>query len=75
MLETLESTVTSVRQIDRSMFVFKIAEGDATWQIKDAPGRFVPPAPGAKVVFKRASLSSFFISINDGVGIKGRRIE
>ena len=75
MLETLESTITSVRQIDRSTFVFKIAEGDATWQIKDAPGRFVPPEPGDKVVFKRASLSSYFIRINDRVGIKGRRID
>ena len=75
MLETLESTVTSTRQVDRSTFVFKIAEGDATWQIKDAPGRFVPPARGDKVVFKRASLGSYFIRINDRVGIKGRRID
>lgn len=75
MLETLESTVTTTRQVDRSTFIFKIAEGDATWQIKEAPSRFVPPKRGDKVVFKRASLSSYFIRINDRVGIKGRRID
>lgn len=71
--EMLESTITSARQIDRSTYVFKIADGDATWQIKDAPGRFIPPKSGDKVVFKRASLGSYFIRINDRIGVKGRR--
>lgn len=74
-LETLESVITSARQLDRTTYVFKIRDGDATWQIKEAPSRFIPPRSGDKVVFKRAALGAYFIRVNGQVGIKGRRID
>lgn len=73
-LDRLESVVTSARQIDPKTYVFKIKDGDATWQIKEAPSRFIGPKAGDKVVFKSASLGSYFIFINNQVGIRGRRI-
>lgn len=73
-LDMLESTVTSARQVDRSTYVFTIADGGATWQIKDAQTRFIPPKRGDKVVFKRAALGSYFIRINSQIGVKGKRI-
>lgn len=74
-LDMLESTVTAARQIDRTTYVFTIADGGATWQIKDAQTRFIPPKRGDKVVFKRAALGSYFIRINGQIGVKGKRID
>lgn len=72
-LKMLESTITSVRRI-RGGYIFRIEEGDATWQIKNAPMRLRPPEVGDKVVFKKASLGSFFIRIDGQIGIKGTRV-
>lgn len=74
-LETLESVVTSARRIDAKTYQFKIRDGDATWQIKEAPARFIGPKAGDRVSFKRATLGSYFVRINDQVGVKGRRID
>ena len=74
-LDMLESVVTSARQLDPKTYVFTIAEGGATWQIKEAPSRFVGPRRGDKVVLKRAALGSYFIRVNGQVGVKGRRID
>ncbi len=73
-LETLESTITEVRQVGGDSWLFRIAEGDAQWQISNAPMRFSAPKVGDKVVFKRASFSSYFIRVGDQVGVKGRRV-
>ncbi|MCT2559669.1 hypothetical protein N0B51_11830 [Tsuneonella sp. YG55] len=73
--DTLQSEVASARRLDARTYVFKITDGGATWQIKEAPARFVGPKPGDRVVFKRAALGSYFIRINDQVGVKGRRID
>lgn len=74
-LDLLESSVTSARQIDRTTYVFKIAEGNATWQIREAPSRFIGPRVGDKVVFKRATMGTYFIRVNNQIGVRGRRIE
>lgn len=74
-LDLLESSITSARQIDRTTYVFKIAEGDATWQIREAPSRFIGPRVGDKVVFKRATMGTYFIRVNNQIGVRGRRIE
>ena len=73
-LEMLESTITEVRQVSGDTYLFRIAEGDAQWQISDAPMRFNAPKVGDKVVFKRASFSSYFIRVGNQIGVKGRRV-
>lgn len=73
-LDMLESTITSVRRTNGDAYLLTIAEGDATWQITNAPMRFTQPRVGDKVVFKRASLGSYFIRVNNQIGVKGTRV-
>lgn len=73
--ELFESTITSARQINRNTWVFRITDGDAVWQINNAPSRLTRIENGDPVVFKRAAMGSYFIRINGQTGVKGRRIE
>lgn len=74
-LEMLESTITKVRYSRSDAFVFQIEEGDAWWRIQNAPSRLRRVEPGDTVVFKKASLGSYFIRINGQIGVKGRRFQ
>lgn len=74
-MEVLESTITSVRFQRSDAFTFKIAEGDATWQVTNAPARLRRPEVGDKVEFKKASMGSYFIRIDGQIGVKGQRIQ
>ena len=73
-METLTSTITEVRQIDRKTYVFRIAEANALWRIDEAPSRFVMPKVGETVEFKKAAMSSYFIRVGKQIGVKGKRI-
>lgn len=73
-MDMMESTITSVRSIRGDTFIFSIAEGGAVWQISDAPARLATPEVGDSVVFKKASMGSYFIRIDGQIGVKGRRI-
>lgn len=70
----LESTIADVRRSQGRTIVITIAEG-SKWQISNVPMRLRPPRVGDAVVFKRASLGSYFIRIDGQIGVKGRRIE
>lgn len=72
-LDMLESTITSARRVGDD-WVFTIAEGDAVWQISNPPMRLARLKPGDAVVFKKASLGSYFIRINGQIGVKGKRV-
>ncbi len=72
-LEKLESTITSVSRT-RGGYVFQIKDGNATWQIKNAPMRLRTPKAGDTVVFKKASFNTYFIRIDGQIGVKGTRI-
>lgn len=74
-LDMLESTITSVRYTASDAFQFKIAEGDALWQVSNAPPRLRKVEVGDPVVFKKAALGSYFIRIDDQIGVKGKRVE
>lgn len=74
-LDMLESTITAVRYTASDAFQFKIAEGDALWQVSNAPARLRRVEVGDAVVFKKASLGSYFIRIDDQIGVKGKRVE
>lgn len=73
-LDMLESTITSARRTSDDAWIFTIEEGDAVWQIRNAPMRLGRLKPGDKVVFKKAALSSYFIRVNDQIGVKGVRV-
>lgn len=72
-LTVLETTITRVRQTERDSWVFTTEEG-SEWRINDAPMRFRAPKEGQAVVFKKASLGTYFIRVNGQIGVKGRRI-
>lgn len=74
-IETLETTVTSVRYLTPNSFTFRIAEGDALWQVSDAPRRLMKVESGDSVVIKQAALGSYFIRFDGQNGVKGRRVE
>lgn len=74
-MDMMESTVTSVNYQRSDAFTFRIAEGDATWQVSNAPMRLREVEVGDKVVFKKAAMGSYFIRIDGQTGIKGRRIQ
>ncbi|WP_279349517.1 hypothetical protein [Erythrobacter litoralis] len=72
-LTELESTITGVRRYGRNGYVLTIAEG-SEWQINSAPMRLKPPEVGDPVIFRKASLGSYFIRIDGQTGVKGRRV-
>lgn len=72
-LDELETTITSVRRIRGDAWVFQTEEG-AVWQINNAPSRLRPIRSGQSVIFKKASLGSYFIRVAGQIGVKGRRI-
>lgn len=74
-LDMLESTITAVRYLSRDSLLFRIADGNALWQITNAPSRLGRVEVGDTVVFKRAALGSYFIRIDGKTGVKGKRVE
>ncbi|MGV2495453.1 hypothetical protein [Pelagerythrobacter aerophilus] len=74
-LDRLETTVSSVRYLTPNSFVFRIAEGDALWQVSDAPRRLLRVESGDPVVIEKAALGSYFIRFDGQNGVKGRRVE
>lgn len=73
-MKTLTSTITAVRQIDRKTWQLRIADGNALWQINEAPARFIPPRVGETVEFERAALGSYWVRIGKQLGVKGKRV-
>lgn len=73
--DTLATTVTSVRYLTPRSFVFRIAEGNALWQVDDAPRRLLTVESGDAVEIEKGALSSYFIRFGGQRGVKGRRIE
>ena len=74
-LDMLETTVTSVRYFTPRSFTFRIAEGDARWEVSDAPSRLMKVESGDPVVIEKGALSSYFIRFDGQNGVKGRRVE
>lgn len=72
-MDMLETTIVSANEIRSRQWVFQTEEG-AVWQISNAPMRLRPLRAGQSVVFKQASMGSYFIRINGQTGVKGRRI-
>lgn len=73
-ITTLETVVTQVRSEGRGAWVFTTEE-ESVWRISETKMGWRPPRPGQTVVFKKASLGTYFIRVNGQIGVKGRRIE
>ena len=73
-MDMLETSITSVRYSGSDAFTFQTKEG-ATWQVTNAPARLRQVRAGDEVVFKKASMGSYFIRIDGQIGIKGRRVQ
>ena len=73
-MQTLTSTITEVRQLDRKTYLLRIAEANALWRIDEAPSRFIIPKVGETVEFKKAAMNSYFIRVGKQIGVKGKRI-
>lgn len=50
-------------------------EDGMVWQLDQIPSRLMTPRAGQPVEFRRASLGSYFVSINGQPGVRGRRVE
>ena len=72
--ELLETTITSVRYLSSRKIRFTTEEG-AVWEIIRAPSRLRTVESGDTVIFKKASLGTFFIRIDGQLGVKGKRIQ
>lgn len=70
----LETTITKSRREGRESWVFTTQEG-SVWRIAETKMGWKPPKAGQTVVFKKASMGSYFIRVNGQIGVKGRRIE
>ncbi len=73
-LDTLNSTITRVARIGQDSWRITIAEGDAVWEVRDAPARFREPKVGDSVEFERAALGSYWVRVNGRMGTKGSRV-
>lgn len=72
-LEALQSVITGATRT-RDGWVIETAEG-AFWSIDNAPARLLDPKAGQSVEFRKAALGSYFIRINNQLGVKGRRVQ
>lgn len=73
-LDVLNSTITSVSRLGEDSWRFTIAEGDAVWEVRDAPSRFREPRVGDSVEFEKAALGSYWVRVNGRMGTKGSRV-
>ncbi len=73
--DTLETTVSSVRYRTPRSFVFRVADGNALWEIDDAPRRLLTVETGDAVTIQKAALGSYFVRFKNQGGVKGRRVE
>lgn len=74
-LDRLNSTITRVNRIGEDSWRITIAEGDAVWEVRNAPARFREPKVGDSVEFEKASLGSYWVRVNGRMGTKGSRVQ
>ena len=71
-IEILNTTIAGSRP-SRDGLEITTAEG-AVWLIESPPRRLFSPKPGQPVEFRKGTLGSYFIRINNQAGVKGKRI-
>lgn len=73
--DQLISSVRFVQPLANDRYRITIADGDAVWETVDTPMRFTEPKRGERIVIRKASLGSYFLSVGNQLGVKGRRIK
>lgn len=73
-ITTLATTLTSARPGPGGTMILRTEDG-MVWQLDQIPSRLMTPRAGQPVEFRRASLGSYFVSINGQPGVRGRRVE
>ena len=73
-METLQTTITSVRYQKSGDIRFTTAEG-ALWEIIKPPKRLTQVKAGDSVEFRKASMGTYFIRIGNQMGVRGKRLE
>ena len=71
-VEILNTTIASSRNV-RDGLEITTAEG-AIWLIESPPRRLFSPKSGQPVEFRKGTLGSYFVRINNQAGVKGKRI-
>lgn len=72
---TLDTTVTESRAYGvGGHYMFKVAEGGATWETLETYMNWDPPHKGSKVTIKRGPMGSYFVRIDGQRGVKGHRV-
>jgi len=69
----IESTVASFTNNADGGYIVKLADGSVWSQVDDAM-LGLPPRRGDKVVVKRGSLGSFYLTVGKQPGFKAKRV-
>jgi hypothetical protein len=72
--DKLDSTITSVHQLNNGYWRIVIADNNAVWETTDSSISFDDPRPGQKITIVRGALGNFFLRINGQNGVRGRRV-
>ena len=72
-IKQIEGTVVSTAFNADGGYIFRLADG-SRWSQMDSKPFAIPPRSGDKVVVKKGSLGSFFLTIEGMAGVKVRRI-
>ena len=70
----LDSTITSVQQLQNGYYRIVIADNNAVWETSESSISFDAPRKGQKISILRGPLGSYFLRINGQVGVRGRRV-
>ena len=72
--DKLDSTITSVHQLNNGYWRIVIADNNAVWETTDSSISFDDPRPGQKITIVRGALGNYFLRINGQNGVRGRRV-
>ena len=73
--QKLDSTITSVHQLNSGHYQIVIADNNAVWETTESGGiSFEPPHVGQKIEILRGALGNYFLRIDGQIGVRGKRV-
>lgn len=73
--EKLDSTITSVHQLNNGHYEIVIADNHAVWETTESGGiSWDPPHVGQKIEILRGALGNYFLRIDGQIGVRGKRV-
>lgn len=70
----LQTTIKSARSIGNGKYRIVLTENDAVWETTEESMGFREPRAGQKISIKRGPLGSYFLRVDGGRSVKGRRV-